>query len=500
MSDEQKPEGAQQEAPQAEATTADSGLVDNMTQLWEQEATNLAPDQQEIGKDLIRFFKDRIKGVKIDKEFFNAALDEIDALIGKQLDAVLHNEKFQKLESAWTGLKWLVDRTDFSSNIRFDLLNVSKSDLLQDFQDAVGDITTTGLYQHIYTSEYGSPNGKPFGAMVLNYEFSHRAPDMALMSKCAEIANMAHAPILSAVSPDLFGPKGFDHLTDNRFAVDEALAGKEYAKWHGFREDENSRYVGLALPHFLLRLPYGEKDNPTKRFNYNEDIGGQHGNYLWGNAAFAFASRITDAFRKYRWCWRIVGEESGGAMEDLNMHVFDEHGEQVQKPPTEVSLSYRKEEELNNAGLIPMLWMKEKDTSVFYRATAVKKPGTYADTEEGRQNERDDKIRCRLPYIFILTRFAHYLKRLQTSYIGKAVNKATINKELNDWIKQYVNESKNPPAGSLGKRPLQFAEVNVEEDSKNPGVFLCDIKLTPHTMAEGFTTTLSLVTRQDMGS
>lgn len=494
---ENKPEAAAEEA--AQAAEAESSLIEEMTTLWDAEATSLAPDQQEIGKDLIKFFKDRIKGVKIDTKFFNAALEEIDSLISSQLDAVLHNEKFQKLESAWTGLNWLVDRTDFNANIRFDLLNVSKQELLDDFQDAVGDITTTGLYQHIYTSEYGAPNGKPYGSMLLNYEFSHKAPDMALMSKVAEVANMSHAPLISGVSPELFGPKGFDHLTDNRFSVQEALAGKEYTKWNGFREDENARYVGLALPHFLLRLPYNAKDNPTKEFTYGEKIDGNNKNYLWGNAAFAFASRLTDAFRKYKWCWRIVGEESGGANPDLNMHVFEENGEMVQKPPTDVSLAFRKEEELNQAGLIPMLWMKEKDTSVFYRATAVKKPLSYPDTEDGRKKERDDKIRCRIPYVFILTRFAHYLKRLQTSYIGKPVTKSTIQKELSEWIRQYVNADKNPQPGTLGKQPLYQAEINVEEDAKNPGVFLCDVKLTPHTMAEGFTTTLSLVTRQDMG-
>jgi type VI secretion system protein ImpC len=489
---EEKQEAAQQEAAQAE----ESSFVAEMTAKWTEEATSLAPDTQEIGKDLIQFFKGRITGVRIDANFFNSALSELDLLISGQLDEVLHHEDFQRLESAWTGLKWLCDRTDFSQNIRFDLINVSKRDLLQDFEDAVGPISTTGLYQHIYTKEYGTPNGKPYGGMIMNYEFSHSAPDMALLGKVAEIANMAHAPVISSVSPDLFGPKGFEHLTDNRFSVKEALAGKEYVKWNGFREDENARYVGLTLPHFLLRLPYNEKDN-IKDFKYTEEVGGKNKNYLWGNAAFAFASRLTDAFRKYRWCWRIVGEESGGAIPDLNVHVFDEHGEKVQKPPTDVSISFAKEDELNEAGLAPLLWLKEKDQSVIYRAQSVKLPLRYPDTPEGRQKERDDKIRTMLPYVFILTRMAHYMKRLQTAYIGKATTRTRVQKELSEWIRQYVNQDDNPQPGTLGRTPLYRAEVNVEEDEKNPGVFLCEIKMTPHTYATGFTTTLSLVTRQD---
>lgn len=496
-----EPEDQQEATPQEQAAPAaeSDSLVDSMIAEAGEYVESLAPDQKEIATDLIRHFQERIRGVKIDKKFFDSALTELDNLIGAQLDEVLHNDEFQKLEAAWTGLKWMVDRTDFKANIRVELLSVSKEDLLQDFEDAVGDITTTGLYQHIYTSQYGAPNGKPYGGMLMAYEFAHHAPDMALLSKVAEIANMAHAPVISAISPDFFGPKGYEHLTDNRYNVQEALAGKKYAKWNGFREDENARYVGLALPHFLLRTPYSEKDNPVKDFNYNEKLGGKNDNYVWGNAAFAFANRITDAFRKYRWCWQIVGEESGGMIEDMNMHVFDENGETVQKPPTDIALAFGKEEELNQAGLVPLLWLREKDQSVIYRAPSVKAPLRYPDTEEGRKKERDDKIRTRLPYIFILTRFAHYLKRLQTRYIGKATSKTAIEKELNDWIRQFVNHTTTPMPGTLGKTPLYEAVVSVEEDSRNPGVFLCDIKITPHTMAEGFTTTLSLVTRTETG-
>ena len=487
--------------PQPEAAAAeDTSLVDSMITKFEEEGGTLTSQQQEVGKDMIRFFKQRMTGVKIDKTFFNSALDELDSLISKQLDEVLHNEKFQALESAWSGLKWLVDRTDFNENIRFDLLSVSKADLLQDFEDAVGDITTTGLYHHIYYSEYGAPNGKPYGSMLLNYQFSHRAPDVALLSKAAEVANMAHAPIISSVAPDLFGPKGYDHLTDARYSVAEALAGKEYAKWNGFLEDENARYVGLTLPHFLLRNPYNEKDNPVdeNEFRYEEAVS-ENNDYLWGNSAFAFSSRLTDSFKKYRWCWRIVGEESGGAVPDMNIHTFHQHGELIQKPPTDVSLTFRKEEELNQAGMTPMLWLREKDQAVFYRAPSLKKPIKYPDTPEGNKKERDDKLRCKLPFVYILTRFAHYLKRLQTKYIGKPTSRTAIQKELNEWIMQYVNADKNPQPGTLGKQPLYAAKVNVEEDPKNPGVYLCDVQITPHSMAEGFTTTLSLITQQDLG-
>lgn len=494
---ENKPE----EQAQAEATTetTEGGHLDKMISDFEEKGSELSSGQMQAGKDLITFLGDRVRGAKINAAFFVGALDEIDKKISKQMDEILHHKDFQKLESAWGGMRWLVERTDFSQNIRLEILNATKSDLADDFEEAIGNVTLSGLYKKLYTDEYGSPNGKPYGAMVMDYEFSHRAPDVALLSKAAEIANMAHAPILTAASPDMFGPKGFEHLTDAKYSVNEVMASEEYAKWNGFREDENARYVGMALPHFLLRTPYNEHDNPVdeKEFIYNEEVGGENKNYLWGNAALTFANRLTDSFKKYRWCWRVVGEESGGMIPDMNMHVYTDKGEKVQKPPTDVSLAFGKENELNEAGFIPLLWLKEKDQSVVYRAPSVKKPIKYPDTPEGNQKERNDKLRMRLPYVFILTRFAHYIKRLQTKYIGKAVDRASVQKELNDWIMQFVNASSKPQKGTLGRRPLKAAAVSVEEDAKNPGVFLCNFEITPHTLAEGFTTTLSLVTRQE---
>ncbi len=480
----------------------EGGLIQEMIGCWDPASTSLTSEQQELGRSLIKHYGERLIGTKIDRAFFEGALAELDAMISLQLDEILHNPDFQKIESAWTGLKWMVERIDFNQNIRVEILSVSKQDLLQDFVEAVGDITTTGLYQKIYTSQFGAPNGKPYGAMILNYEFTHFAPDMTLLSKVAQVANMAHAPVISAISPELFGPKGFEHLTDVRYSVKDALSGEKYVKWNGFREDENASYVGLVLPHFLLRVPYNRKDNPTndKEFQYEEKISGKSSNYLWGNAAFAFASRLAESFKKYHWCWRIVGEESGGAITDMKVHVFDDHGETVQKPPTDVALAFRKEEELTEAGFIPLLWLREKDQSVFYRAPSAKLPLKYPDTPEGSKKESDDKLRTKLPMVFILTRFAHYIKRLQTRYIGMPIGRADIEKELNEWIRQYVNQVKNPQKGTLGSKPLFQAEVNVTEDSKNPGVFLCDFKIVPHTMAEGFTTTLSLITRTETGN
>jgi type VI secretion system protein ImpC len=494
------PNNKSESSPEKETAVGEPSLVDQAAEAtYIEKSSELSEDVQELGRVLVRHYRDRIAGTRIDTAFINGALKEIDQCVGEQLDTILHNEDFQKLESSWTGLKWLVDRTDFNENIIIEVLNAPKDELLNDFTYPTGDITTTGYYQKLYTSQYGMPNGKPYACTVLNYYLSHNAPDMTLLGKVSEVANMAHAPVISSIAPEFFGKKGFEHLTDASYKVKEALEGNEYVRWHGFREEENSRYVGLTMPRFLLRIPYNASDNPvdSKEFNYAENLEGEHQNYLWGNAAFAFASRLTESFKRYRWCWRIVGEESGGAITDLNMHIYDEHGETVQKPPTEFGLSFRKEQELNEAGFMPILWQQGKNQAVIYRAPSAKLPLQYPDTPEGNKNQRDDQLRLRLPYVFILTRFAHYLKRLQTRYIGEAVDKATIKKELDDWILQYVNHVKKPVRGTLGPTPLYEASVEVEEDAKIPGVYLCHVSLTPHTLVEGFTTTLSLVTRQD---
>ncbi len=467
------------------------------------EALERGADMSEDLRDAVRAILDTVTkdivGTKIDKAAINHSIADIDKRIGAQLDTILHHHDFKKLESAWTSLHWLVSKTDFSQNTKMRLLNASKEDLLRDFEEAEGELNTTGLYQKIYTGEYGSPNGEPYGAMVFDYEFSHKEKDIALLGKIAEVAKEAHAPVIGGVSPELFGEKGFENLTDNKFSVKEHLEGKAYAKWNGFREKDVARYVGLALPRFLLRTPYNPVSNSVdaKEFMYEENVEGKHENYLWGNSAFAVASRITDAFAKYRWCDNIMGEESGGLIEDLKMHDYQDKGKTVQKPPTEVQISFEKQKQLDDAGVIPLMWLKRKDQAVIYHALSMKEPGEYPDTEEGNAEEKDENLRVRFPYMFISTRFAHYLKRLQTRYIGQRVTADTIKDQLNKWVKQYVNAAPNPV--SIRNQPLSAASIEVVEDEKVSGVFHCKARLTPHTKAWGFSTDIILTTRQQIG-
>jgi type VI secretion system protein ImpC len=265
------------------------------------------------------------EGEKIDKALVDALIAEIDVKLSRQIDEIIHHPTFQKLESAWRSLKFVIDRTDFRENIKIEVLNCSKEDLLADFEDAP-EVPKSGLYKIVYSAEYGTFGGRPFGAMIANYEFGPGPQDIALLQKCASVATMSHAPFMAAAGPGFFGLKDYLNLP-NLKDLKSLFEGPQYTKWQSFRESEDARYVGLTLPRFLLRLPFGANTVPVKAFNYEEDVIGKHDAYCWGNATFALATRLADSFAKYRWCPNIIGPQAGGAVENLPLHQYEAMGE-----------------------------------------------------------------------------------------------------------------------------------------------------------------------------
>ncbi|MBI3596687.1 MAG: type VI secretion system contractile sheath large subunit, partial [Nitrospirae bacterium] len=320
---------AEEQRKQAETAKAEVGegsLLDAILQ-----ETKLKPTEEgySVAKRGVEAFiaelltPDR-KGARVHQSVINEMIAEIDRNLSAQADTILHHPAFQKLESAWRGLKFAVDRTNFRENIKIELLNVSKDDLLRDFEDAP-EITKSGLYKQVYTAEYGTFGGSPVGAMIANYDFGPGPQDAKLLQYAASVGAMAHAPFIAAAGPKFFGEEDFLKLP-NLKDLKSVFEGPQYVKWNSFRESEDARYVGLTLPRFLLRLPYHQENNPVKTFNYNETVSDNHQSYLWGNAAFTFATRLTDSFAKYRWCPNIIGPSSGGAVEDLPVHSFESMG------------------------------------------------------------------------------------------------------------------------------------------------------------------------------
>lgn len=435
------------------------------------------------------------EGEKVDKALVDALIAEIDVKLSHQMDEIIHHPTFQKLESAWRSLKFVIDRTDFRENIKVELLNCSKEDLLADFEDAP-EVPKSGLYKIVYSAEYGTFGGRPFGAIVANYEFGPGPQDIALLQKCAAVACMSHAPFLAAAGPGFFGLKDYLNLP-NLKDLKSLFEGPQYTKWQSFRESEDARYVGLTLPRFLLRLPFGANTVPVKAFNYEEDVIGKHDAYCWGNAAFALATRIADSFAKYRWCPNIIGPQAGGAVENLPLHQYEAMGEIQTKIPTEIQLTERREFELSEEGFIGLSYRKDSDNACFFSANSCQKPKYFGQSAEGRAAETNYRLGTQLPYMMIMCRLSHYLKVLQREQIGTWKERADLERELNDWIGQYVADQDVVSAAIRGRRPLRQAQIIVSDVEGQPGWYKVDMKVRPHFKYMGAFFTLSLVGKLD---
>jgi type VI secretion system protein ImpC len=432
---------------------------------------------------------------KVSKAFVDDMIAELDKKMSIQLDTILHNEEFQKLESSWRSLKFLVDRTDFRENIKIELLNVTKEELLEDFEDAP-EVPKSGLYKTVYTAEYGQFGGKPYSAMIGNYDFGPGPQDVKLLQYVASVSAMAHAPFITAAGPQFFGLDDFNGLPQLK-DLKSIFEGPQYIKWQTFRESEDSRYVSLTLPRFILRLPYGPETSPVKAFNYEENVAASHEDYLWGNTAFAFASRLTDSFAKYRWCANIIGPMGGGAVEDLLLHQFESMGSIQTKIPTEILLSERREFELAEEGFVGLTMRKGSDNAAFFSANSVQKPKNFGISKEGKEAELNYKLGTQLPYMFIINRLAHYLKVIQRENIGTWKERLDLQRELNEWIRQYVADQESPPSSVRSRRPLRQAQVTVEDVEGEPGWYRVGLKVRPHFKFMGAFFTLSLVGKLD---
>ncbi|WP_447592141.1 type VI secretion system contractile sheath large subunit [Aquipseudomonas campi] len=478
-------------------SAAELGILDRIIA-----ETKLTPDDEayDIAKRGVSAFIEELlkpdnQNEPVKKAMVDRMIAQIDAKLSRQMDEILHNAEFQALESSWRGLKLLVDRTNFRENIKLEIINASKQDLLDDFEDSP-EIVQSGLYKHIYTAEYGQFGGQPVGALIANYFFDPSAPDIKTLQYVASVASMSHAPFIAAAGPKFFGLESFTGLPDLKDLKDH-FEGPQFAKWQSFREQEDARYVGLTVPRFLLRNPYDPEDNPVKTFVYKENVANSHEHYLWGNTAYTFASRLTDSFAKFRWCPNIIGPQSGGAVEDLPLHHFESMGEIETKIPTEVLVSDRREYELAEEGFIALTMRKGSDNAAFFSANSAQKPKFFGISEEGKTAELNYKLGTQLPYMFIINRLAHYLKVLQREQIGAWKERTDLELELNKWIRQFVADQENPSSEVRSRRPLRAAQVIVSDVEGEPGWYRVSLNVRPHFKYMGADFTLSLVGKLD---
>jgi type VI secretion system protein ImpC len=427
-------------------------------------------------------------------ESIQAIIAELDKKLSQQVNEILHHEEFQKVEGAWRGLHYLVNNTETDTQLKIRVMNISKKDLhktLKRFKGVAWD--QSPIFKKLYEEEYGQLGGEPYGAIVADYHFDHSAVDVETLSELAKTAAAAHAPIITGANPSLFQMESWQELSNPR-DVANIFTTPEYAAWRSLRDSEESRYIGLALPRFLARRPYGAKSDPVEEFDFEEDASGPDTRkYTWANAAYAMATNITRSFKLYGWCSRIRGIESGGAVEGLPTHTFptDDGGVDM-TCPTEIGITDRREAELAKAGFMPLVHKKNSDLAAFIGAQSLHKPAQYDDPDA----TANANLAARLPYLFATCRFAHYLKCIVRDKIGSFKEKDEMQKWLQKWLTQYIEG--NPAHASeaaKARKPLAAAEVTIEEDESNPGYYKSNFFLRPHYQLEGLTVSLRLVSK-----
>ncbi|MGB0845679.1 MAG: type VI secretion system contractile sheath large subunit [Thiolinea sp.] len=418
---------------------------------------------------------------------------EIDQRLSEQVNQIIHHEDFQKLESSWRGLHYLVNNTETDEMLKIKVMNISKKELTKNLKRFKGvSWDQSPIFKKVYEEEYGQFGGEPFGCLVGDYYFDHSPQDVELLGQISQISSASHAPFITAPSPTLLNMDSWQELSNPR-DITKIFQTPEYASWRSLRESEDSRYLGMAMPRFLGRLPYGAKTSPVDEFAFEEDVeGSDHSRYCWVNAAYAMARNINQAFKLYGWCSRIRGVESGGAVEGLPTHTFptDDGGVDM-KCPTEIAISDRREAELAKNGFMPLLHKKNSDFAAFIGAQSLQKPFEYDDPDA----TANANLSARLPYLFATCRFAHYLKCIVRDKIGGFAERDDMEQWLNNWIMNYVEPDPDASERAKAERPLASAEVKVQEVEGNPGYYTSQFFLRPHYQLEGLTVSLRLVSR-----
>jgi type VI secretion system protein ImpC len=488
---ERKTEQVQQPAAQLEVTDLDSLLkkefrpkTDQAKEAVEKAVRTLA--EQALSQTTL-ISADVVQSIE-------AMIAQLDKTLTEQINLILHHEEFQKLEGAWRGLHYLVSNTETDELLKIRVMNVSKKDLaktVKRFKGVAWD--QSPIFKSVYEAEYGVLGGEPYGCLVGDYYFDHGPGDVELLSGIARVSSAAHCPFIAGASPTVMQMGSWQELANPR-DLTKLFGTPEYAAWKSLRMSDDARYIGLAMPRFLSRLPYGAKTDPVEAFDFEEDTGAaDHTRYTWANAAYAMATNITRSFKLYGWCSRIRGVESGGSVEGLPVHTFptDDGGVDM-KCPTEIAISDRREAELAKNGFMPLVHRKNTDVAAFIGAQSLQKPQEYTDPDA----TANANLAARLPYMFACCRFAHYLKCIVRDKIGSFKERDDVRRWLSSWIMNYVDgDPANSSETTKAQKPLAAAEIQVQDVEGNPGYYSAKFFLRPHYQLEGLTVSLSLVSK-----
>jgi type VI secretion system protein ImpC len=434
----------------------------------------------------------------------NKRIAALDQEVNEGLNEVMHHDAFCKLESSWRGLHYLVSRAETGTMLKLRLLNATKDEIQKDLERAV-EFDQSAQFKKIYEEEYGTFGGSPYSVLIGDYEFGRSPQDIKWLEKMSNVAAAAHAPFIAAASPQMFDMDSFDDLGNPRDLA-KLFESTELVPWRSFRDSEDSRYVALCLPHFLLRSPYGkdvrpntkgedEKQRITGRLpadevDFQEEVNGQPKDYCWGNAAYALAERITNAFALFKWTAAIRGVEGGGLVEGLPAVNFrTDEGDVVLKCPTEVAITDRREKELNDLGFITLVHRKNTDHAAFFGGQTTQKPKVYGDP----QATANARLSSQLPYVMAASRFAHYIKAMMRDKVGSFMTKENVSDYLNKWIADYVLLDDRASQSSKASYPLREARIDVEDVVGKPGVYKAVVYLRPHFQLDELTASIRLV-------
>ncbi len=484
-------DAATEAAGQGGAEEQEAGLLDQIVDVMR---VGPEPTERARGRGLVKRFIQEVldENITISEDMetmITSRIADIDRLLSSQLDAILHHPDFQRLESTWRGLKYLLDQTSISTSQKIRVLNVSKKDLLNDFKRAP-EFDQSQLFKKVYGEQFGTLGGEPFGALLGDFYFGPGGQDVSLMDDLSLVAAAAHAPLITGTDASMFGLESYSELPDPRDLA-KIFDNDKYAKWKAFRDKEDSRYVALTLPRMLLREPYGSETVPVEAFNYEEGVDGRdHGRYLWGNAAWALGARVNQAFFNHGWCATIRGVESGGLVEDLPLHMFDtESGDRAMKCPTEVPITDRRENELAGLGFAPLCHVKGTTKAAFISVQSAQKPKQFMEDAANANAQ----LSAQIPYIFAVSRFAHYLKVMMRDKIGGYMSRSQAEAFLNKWITNYVVGNDDASAKVKAERPLRQARIDVEEIPGKPGSYRAVAFLKPHFQLDALNVSLRLV-------
>ena len=422
-----------------------------------------------------------------------AMVAAIDRKLTEQVNAILHHPDFQQLESAWRGLNYLVMNSSTGKDLKIRVMNISKSEtrsVLRQYQGAAWD--QSPLFKKVYESEFGQLGGQPFAAFTCDYYFDNSAPDVEIMRGLAKIGAAAHAPFIASANPQMIGMESWRELPNPRDLAKQ-FDSVDYMAWRSFRDSFDSRYFVLTMPRFLGRQVYGAKTDPVDEFAFEEDVRGEHDNYVWVNASYALATRITAAFSEFGWCTHIRGVQSGGTVEGLPTATFPtDDGGLDAKCPTEIAISDRREAELSAAGFLPLIHRKNTDQATFIGAQTAHAPKKYEDPDA----TKNANLSARLPYIFASCRFAHYLKCMLRDWVGSNREGPELERDLQSWILQYVDGSPELSSEETkARKPLKKAAVTIVPDDENPGQYRGLFEFVPHYQFEGMDVSISMVSR-----